>query len=143
MNRLEESGGSAANGRLNLVKLMTSANVNLSGHLEYFRLWFSRTKSYGKDKNMTHINMTFRQLFFFGYFLERPITKILMYFGYFCFHKIPDIILLDPDITLKASLDELQSNEEKEELKKIAQEVTKKESINFSNIRKNKSLSNM
>ena len=48
---------------------------------------------------------------------------------------------LDPDITLKASLDELQNNEEKEELKEIAQDLTKRKSINFTNVRKNKSSS--
>ena len=51
----------------------------------------------------------------------------------------PQFNPLDPDITLKSSLDELQTNEEKEELKEIAQELTKRKSINFTNVRKNKS----
>ncbi|MDC3103983.1 hypothetical protein OA345_00945 [Flavobacteriales bacterium] len=53
--------------------------------------------------------------------------------------KNPQYNPLDPDITLKVSLDELQSDEEKEELKEIAQDLTKRKSINFTNIRKNKS----
>ena len=65
-----------------------------------------------------------------------------MYVGVSQALQNPQYNPLDPDITLKASLDELESKEEKEDLKEIAQELTKRKSINFSNIRKNKSSSN-
>ena len=56
-----------------------------------------------------------------NFFGEKASLKIPMYAGISQALQNPRYNPLDPDITLKASLDELQSNEEKEELKKIAQ----------------------
>ena len=61
-----------------------------------------------------------------------------MYVGYSESIQNPQFNPLDPDITLKASLDELQTEEEKQELKEVAQDFTKRKSINFTNVRKNK-----
>ena len=46
---------------------------------------------------------------------------------------------LDPDITLKETLTELPSQEERDSLKSIVQDYTKRKSINFTNVRKSQS----
>ena len=60
-----------------------------------------------------------------NFFGEKASIKIPMYVGVSQALQNPQYNPLDPDITLKASLDELESKEEKEDLKEIAQELTK------------------
>ncbi len=137
----DETGGYAANGRVN-VRLADFANVNLSGSLStvgFGSIEESLTARQKHDAYQYDFSSTFALGNFFG---EKASIKIPMYVGISQALQNPQYNPLDPDITLKASLDELESKQEKEDLKDIAQELTKRKSINFSNIRKNKSSSN-
>ena len=134
----DEKGGYAANGRIN-ARLADFANVNLTGSMStigFGSIDQSLTARQKYDAYQYDFSSTFALGNFFG---EKAAIKIPMYVGYSEAIQNPQYNPLDPDITLKASLDELQSNEEKEELKEIAQDLTKRKSINFTNVRKNKS----
>ena len=136
----DERGGYAANGRIN-ARLADFANVNLTGSMStigFGSIDQSLTARQKYDAYQYDFSSTFALGNFFG---EKAAIKIPMYVGISEAIQNPQYNPLDPDITLKASLDELQSNEEKEELKEIAQDLTKRKSINFTNVRKNKSSS--
>ena len=136
----DERGGYAANGRIN-ARLADFANVNLTGSMStvgFGSIDQSLTARQKYDAYQYDFSSTFALGNFFG---EKAAIKIPMYVGVSEAIQNPQYNPLDPDITLKASLDELQSNEEKEELKEIAQDLTKRKSINFTNVRKNKSSS--
>ncbi len=136
----DERGGYAANGRIN-ARLADFANVNLTGSMStigFGSIDQSLTARQKYDAYQYDFSSTFALGNFFG---EKAALKIPMYVGVSEAIQTPQYNPLDPDITLKASLDELQSNEEKEELKDIAQDLTKRKSINFTNVRKNKSSS--
>ena len=136
----DERGGYAANGRIN-ARLADFANVNLTGSMStigFGSIDQSLTARQKYDAYQYDFSSTFAIGNFFG---EKAAIKIPMYVGVSEAIQNPQYNPLDPDITLKASLDELQSNEEKEELKEIAQDLTKRKSINFTNVRKNKSSS--
>ena len=47
---------------------------------------------------------------------------------------------LDPDITLKSSLAELETQAERDSLRYITQDYTQRKSINFSNVRKGQNM---
>ena len=74
------------------------------------------------------------------FFPKKSNIKIPMYVGYSESIQSPQYNPLDPDITLKESLSHLQSKEEKDSLRAISQDYTQRKSINFSNIRKGKTL---
>ena len=136
----DERGGYAANGRIN-ARLADFANVNLTGSMStvgFGSIDQSLTARQKYDAYQYDFSSTFALGNFFG---EKAAIKIPMYVGVSEAIQNPQYNPLDPDITLKASLDELQSNEDKEELKEIAQDLTKRKSINFTNVRKNKSSS--
>ncbi|MDG1916765.1 MAG: cell surface protein SprA [Flavobacteriales bacterium] len=136
----DERGGYAANGRIN-ARLADFANVNLTGSMStigFGSIDQSLTARQKYDAYQYDFSSTFALGNFFG---EKAAIKIPMYVGISEAIQNPQYNPLDPDITLKASLDELQSNEKKEELKEIAQDLTKRKSINFTNVRKNKSSS--
>ena len=90
------------------------------------------------------LSVDFSSTFALGNFFVKAAIKIPMYVGVEAIQN-PQYNPLDPDITLKSSLDELQSNNEKEELKDIAQDLTKESlltlqmSENKSNSSNNKS----
>ena len=69
------------------------------------------------------------------FFPKKYNLKIPMYVGVSAIQS-PQYNPLDPDITLKSSLDELETKEERDSLRYITQDYTQRKSINFSNIRK-------
>ena len=101
------------------------ANVNITGSMStigFGSIDQSLTARQKYDAYQYDFSSTFALGNFFG---EKAAIKIPMYVGVSEAIQNPQYNPLDPDITLKASLDELQSNEEKEELKEIAQDLTK------------------
>ena len=134
----DERGGYAANGRLN-ARLADFANLNLTGSMStigFGSIDQSLTARQKYDAYQYDFSSSFALGNFFG---KKAALKIPMYVGISESIQNPQYNPLDPDITLKASLEELQTSEEKEELKEIAQDLTKRKSINFTNVRKNKS----
>ncbi|MGC6471176.1 MAG: cell surface protein SprA [Flavobacteriales bacterium] len=133
----DEQGGYAANARLN-ARLADFANVNVTGSMStigFGSIDQSLTARQKHDAYQYDISSSFALGNFFG---KKAAVKIPMYVGVSEAIQNPQFNPLDPDITLKASLDELQTQQEKEELKEIAQDLTKRKSINFTNVRKNK-----
>ena len=76
------------------------------------------------------------------FFPEKSNLKIPMYFSVSEDIKNPQYNPLDPDILLTTSLDVLETKEERDSLKEITQDYTKRKSINFTNIRKERAPGN-
>ena len=138
LSDFDQRGGFAANGRIN-ARLADFANVNLTGSMStigFGSIEQSLTTRQKYDAYQYDFSSSLALGNFFG---KKANLKIPMYVGYSEAIQNPQFNPLDPDITLKASLDELQTQEEKQELKEIAQDFTKRKSINFTNVRKTKS----
>ena len=76
------------------------------------------------------------------FFPEKSNIKIPMYFSVSEDVKNPQYNPLDPDILLTTSLNVLDTKEQRDSLKEITQDYTKRKSINFTNIRKDRSPGN-
>ena len=101
------------------------------------------------EKNVSERNMEETQRYNvsstleLGKFLpEKSNIKIPMYFSISEDVKNPQYNPLDPDILLKTSLSVLENKEQRDSLKEIAQDYTKRKSINFTNIRKDRGTGN-
>ena len=101
------------------------------------------------EKNVSERNMEETQRYNvsstleLGKFLpEKSNIKIPMYFSISENVKNPQYNPLDPDILLKTSLSVLENKEQRDSLKEIAQDYTKRKSINFTNIRKDRGTGN-
>ena len=76
------------------------------------------------------------------FFPEKSNIKIPMYFSVSEDVKNPQYNPLEPDILLTTSLNVLDTKEQRDSLKEITQDYTKRKSINFTNIRKDRSPGN-
>ncbi len=76
------------------------------------------------------------------FFPEKSNIKIPMYFSVSEDVKNPQYNPLDPDILLTTSLNVLDNKEQRDSLKEITQDYTKRKSINFTNIRKDRAPGN-
>ncbi len=131
----DENGGIAANARLN-ARLADFANMNFSASMStvgFGSIEQSVTSRQKHDAYQYDISSTFAMGEFFP---KKYNLKIPMYVGVSEAIQSPQYNPLDPDITLKSSLDELETKEEKDSLRYITQDYTQRKSINFSNIRK-------
>ena len=70
------------------------------------------------------------------FFPENSGVKIPMYIGKSESIRNPQYNPLDPDILLKTSLETLETEQERDSLKNIAQDYIKRNSINFTNVKK-------
>ena len=131
----DQRGGYAANARLN-ARLADFANVNFSGSMStvgFGTIEQSLNSRQKYDAYQYDASSTFALGDFFS---EKAGLKIPMYVGMSEAIQTPQYNPLDPDITLKESLNELPNEEERDSLKSIVQDFTKRKSINFTNIRK-------
>ena len=74
------------------------------------------------------------------FFPEDFGVKVPMYIGMSESIRNPQYNPLDPDILLSTSLQTLDNKQQKDSLKYIAQDYIKRNSINFTNVRKSKLL---
>ena len=135
----DEQGGVAANARIN-ARLADFANVNLSTSMStvgFGSIEQSVTTRQKHDAYQYDIASTFAMGEFFP---EKYNLKIPMYVGMSEAIQSPQYNPLDPDITLKASLAELETQAERDSLRYIAQDYTQRKSINFSNVRKGQNM---
>ncbi len=72
------------------------------------------------------------------FFPEKTGISIPMYFGISERFINPEYNPLEPDIKLKESIQNAESQEEIEEIKNFAQDYTKRQSLNFTNVKVNK-----
>ena len=130
----DEDGGWAANARLN-VKLSDLGDVSLAGS--------TYTTGFGSiDKNV----MERSQEDFYQYDIATNLElgkftgaksrlSVPFYFGYSKEVASPEYYPLDPDIPLEVALDNAESGAVRDSIKKMSQDVVKRKSINFTNVR--------
>ena len=139
LTEFDEKGGIAANARVN-ARLADFANLNLSTSISTVGFG-SIEESVTTRQKYNAFQYDISSTFSLGeFFPKKSNIKIPMYVGYSESIQSPQYNPLDPDITLKESLSQLQSKEEKDSLRAISQDYTQRKSINFSNIRKGKTL---
>ncbi|MCF8228268.1 MAG: cell surface protein SprA [Bacteroidales bacterium] len=74
-----------------------------------------------------------------GKFLpEESGVKVPMHFDYSETHVSPEYNPLDPDVKLQEEIDSYDTEEEKDSIKKITREYVQRKSINFINVRKDR-----
>ena len=135
LTEFDQRGGWAANARV-AAQLADFANVSLSG----------RTSSVGFGSIDQNVNerqkeeiyaYDLQSSFQLGMFFAKDIgLRIPMYFGLSEEWKNPQFNPLDPDIEFDDALNNLETAEDRKELKEIAQDYTRRKSINFTNVRK-------
>ena len=135
----DEYGGWAANGRLT-ARVADVGNVTISGNMSTVGFG-SIEKKVNERQKYNAYQYDLSSTFDLGkFFPENTGVKIPMYIGRSESIRNPQYNPLDPDILLSTSLETLSSNEEKDSLKNIAQDYVKRNSINFTNVRKAKTI---
>lgn len=69
------------------------------------------------------------------FFPEKAGVRIPMYYGYSKSTLKPKYNPIDPDIELQTSLDRLETSTQKDSLKRLSQDVVKRKSLNFTNVK--------
>ena len=134
LSDFDEEGGWAANARLT-ARLADLGSVTLAG----------RTRSSGFGSLSQNINS--RQLedlteydiassIDLGrFFPDKAGVRIPMYYGYSKSLREPEYNPLEPDVKLERSLERAESQQVKDSIKFIAQDVVTRKSINFTNVK--------
>ena len=134
----DEYGGWAANSRLT-ARLADFGNVTLAGNMSTVGFGSIEKKVSERQKHNAY-QYDLSSTFDLGkFFPENYGVKIPMYLGNSESIINPQYNPLDPDILFKTSLDALENKTERDSLKRIAQDYVKRNSINFTNVRKTKS----
>ena len=131
----DEYGGWAANTRLT-TKLADFGTVTLAGNMSTIGFG-SIEKKINERQRVNAYQYDISSTFELGeFFPEDYGVKIPMYIGLSEELRNPQYNPLDPDILFKTTLETLKSKNEKDSLKHIAQDYVKRQSINFTNVRK-------
>jgi len=131
----DEYGGWAANSRIT-ARLADFGNVTLSGNMSTVGFG-SIEKKLNERQKYNAYQYDFSSSFDLGKFFADDFgVKIPMYIGVSESVQNPHYNPLDPDILLTTSLKALDSTTEKDSLKDIVQDYVKRQSINFTNVRK-------
>ena len=133
----DQRGGWAANARMT-AKLADFGNVALSGRMS--TLGFGTLDQGPTERQQETIygydlQSNFELGKFFG---ESARLRIPLYFGIAEEWKDPMFNPLDPDIEFDDALANLETNEERQKLKRIAQDYTQRRGINFTNVGRNR-----
>ncbi|TLX75377.1 cell surface protein SprA [Labilibacter sediminis] len=134
LTHFNEQGGWAANARMN-IKLSDFGNVSLAGN--------TSTVGFGSiEKNV----MERSQEDFYQYDIATNLelgkltgaksrVSVPFYYGLSEQVASPNYYPLDPDIPLDVALDNAESNAERDSIKHLSQDVIKRKSVNFTNVR--------
>ena len=137
LTEFDEQGGWAANSRIT-TKLADFANVSLAGNRSTFGWGKLEQKLNERSKdNLTSydISSTFQMGKFFP---EKISLSIPMYLGFSEAFRDPQWNPLDPDILLANAIDAAETKSQRDSIKRLTQDYTKRRSINFTNVRKEK-----
>ena len=135
----DEYGGWAANGRLT-ARLADVGNITLSGNMSTIGFG-SIEKKVNERQKYNAYQYDLSSTFDLGkFFPEDNGVKVPMYIGMSESIRNPQYNPLDPDILLSTSLQTLENKQQKDSLKYIAQDYIKRNSINFTNVRKSKTI---
>jgi cell surface protein SprA len=137
LSSFEEGGGWAASGRVtarlaDLGSLIFAGRTKTAG----FGSIDSKVNQRSMD-DLTEMDIS-TNLELGKFFPEKAQVKIPMYFGYSQMKSNPKYNPTDPDITMKDALDAAETKAEQDSIKRIAQEMVTRKSINFTNVKVDK-----
>ena len=131
----DDYGGWAANSRLT-TRIADFGNVTVSGNMSTIGFG-SIEKKVNERQKYNAYQYDFSSTFNLGKFFPQDFgVKAPMYIGVSESFKNPQYNPLDPDILFSTSLKTLETNDERDSLKYIAQDYVSRKSINFTNVRK-------
>lgn len=138
LSNFRESGGWAANARMT-AKLADFGTVSVAGA--------TSTPGFGSiDKKVNErqqeqiIQYDIASNFELGkFFPDESGVRIPMYLGYSEGFINPKYNPLDPDVPLKEALDNAETREERDSIKDISRDYTRRKSLNFTNVQVNRS----
>ncbi len=137
MNDFDNNGGWAANARVT-TKLADLGTLTLSGAKSTDGFGSLESKLNDRQKeNISQYDLS-TSLEFGKFFPQKTGISLPLYFGYSEIFSNPQYNPLDPDVPFDDALNALQDKEQRAELKRIAQDYTKRQSINLTNIKKNR-----
>lgn len=128
-----DMGGWAANARA-AFKLADFGTVSVAGST--LKPGFGSIEQKVNERSKEEINTldVSTNLQLGKFFPEKAGVNIPMYMGYSTSVINPQYNPLDPDIPLKAALQNAETRAEKEEIKDVAQDVVTRKSLNFTNV---------
>ncbi|MEJ5266498.1 MAG: cell surface protein SprA [Bacteroidales bacterium] len=134
----DEKGGWAANARIT-AKLADFGTVTLAGHTSKPGFGAINQKINERQKEEINRYDVSSNLELGKFFPEKLNVRIPMYIGYSESIKNPEFNPLDPDIPFKVAMrDPNLSQEYKDSMKYISQDYTMRKSLNFTNVKVNK-----
>lgn len=133
----DQRGGWAANARV-AAQLADFANISLSGRTS--SIGFGSIDQTVSERNKFQMYAYDLQTSFeLGKFFSKDIgLRIPMYYGIGEEWQNPMFDPLDPDIEFADALANLETDEEREALKEASQDYTRRKSLNFTNVRKDR-----
>ncbi len=135
LTEFDQRGGWAANARV-AAQLADFANVSLSGRTSSVGFGSIDQKVNERQKEEIYA-YDLQSSFQLGMFFSKNVgLQIPMYFGVSEEWRNPQFNPLDPDIEFDDALNNLETEEERQELREISQDYTRRKSINFTNVRK-------
>lgn len=137
MNDFDNNGGWAANARVT-TRLADLGTVTLSGSRSTDGFGSLESKLNDRQReNITSYDIS-TSLEFGKFFSQKTGLSIPLYFGFSETFSNPQFNPLDPDVPFQQALNSIDDSRRREDLKRIAQDYTKRQSINLTNIRKNR-----
>ncbi len=137
MTDFNEEGGWAANARVQ-AKLADFGSVTFTGSKSTYGFGQLESKINERQQD-NRTAWDFAASLELGKFLpENTGISVPLYINYGKEVAKPEYDPLDSDIRFDESVNAKETDEEKEELKKITEDVVKRKSINFTNVRKNR-----
>lgn len=131
----DNRGGWAANARVN-AKLADFANVSISGNTS--SIGFGSIDQGPQERNKFEaVSYDFQSNWELGKFFSKDAgVRIPLFFGYSEDWKNPMFNPLDPDIEFDDALENIQTQAQRDSLKRASQDYTQRKNINFTNVRK-------
>lgn len=140
LSDFDQRGGYAATMRA-VAKLADFGTVSLSG--SYSTVGFGGIDKAVQDRNKEEIfEYNLQTNLNLGQFFGNSGIRIPMYYGFGERIANPMFNELDPDIETPVAYDALETTQERDSLKEIIQDYTRRQSINFTNVRKERTMGN-
>jgi len=137
LSDFKEDGGWAAKARLS-ARLADLGSINISGSTSTPGFGSIEKKVNERSKEEIYQYDISTNLNFGKFFPKKLGVSIPMYAGYSKGIINPQYNPLDPDILLKSAINNAPNKAAKDSIKNIAQDITERKSINFTNVKINK-----
>ena len=134
LSEFDEEGGWAANGRLT-TKLADFGTITVAGNTSTPGFGSIDETVQERDQEQVIQYDVSGNLELGKFFPEKLGVSIPMYAGYSESMINPEYNPVDPDIPLKAALDNAENDAARDSIKSIAQDYTQRRSLNFTNVR--------